>query len=89
MTECFSCNTPLPAAMIKHVKETESPVRIPDVLNTIVDRKREITYHIMAYRPLTREEMALALRQYWAQKGSLKVERGSTVTIVSVIGDDD
>lgn len=66
-----------------------SPMQIPDVRSTIVDRERDITYHIMAYRPLTREEMALSLRQYWAQKGSLKVERGSTVTIVSVIGDND
>lgn len=60
----------------------------PSVKNTIVDAEKNITYVVLAYRKLTREEMVLAVRHYWAQKKRPKVKPGGTVTILSIFGHD-
>lgn len=64
-------------------------MQMPDVKNTIVDPEKKVTYHIMAYRQLTREEMVLSVRQFLSQKRTSRVRRGSTITIVSIIGHSD
>jgi hypothetical protein len=61
-------------------------MQMPNVKNTIVDSENETTYDVIAYRTLTREELVLSVRHYWLQKKKSKVRRGSTITIVTIIG---
>ena len=42
-------------------------MQIPDVRNTIRDEDNNVTYHVMAYRDLTREEMIVSVRHFLAQ----------------------
>jgi len=60
----------------------------PDIVSTIVDKERDITYRVVAYRQLTRDELVMSVRHFHAQKKKPKVKPGQTVTIVSVIGFD-
>lgn len=58
----------------------------PDTVSTIQDAKRKITYHIIAYRPLTYQEKVSEVQAYVRQnKGKLPAE-GSVVTIKTLIG---
>ena len=59
---------------------------MPNVKNTLVDSGSNVTYHVMAYRSLTREEMLLSVRQYWSQAKKQKLRAGTVITIVSIIG---
>lgn len=58
----------------------------PDVLSTIRDDRRNITYHILAYRPLTHEEKVITVRTFVTQHKGARPPNGSTVTIRSLIG---
>ena len=60
----------------------------PHVRNVMVDRAKGITYEVMAYRQLTREEVIYQVRIYKSQpKRRGKVpDRGGTVTILTSLG---
>lgn len=58
----------------------------PNIRSTMADRRQSITYHVMAYRPLSRSELMLAVRQYLSHHRRPK--RGTTVVIVSIVGFD-
>ncbi|MDR2819440.1 MAG: hypothetical protein LBB60_02780 [Desulfovibrio sp.] len=61
-------------------------VEQPSVENIYVDQARGITYKIMAYRPLTKEEMLQGVGVFMRQKNAKKfMKRGSTIKIISVI----
>jgi len=57
----------------------------PDVITTIRDPKSGMTYHVKAYRKLSREELILAIRHYHASKKPKK-RNIKTVTIKTIIG---
>lgn len=61
-------------------------IQLPSVRTTLVDPAKKITYHVMAYRSLTRDELLMAVRMYLAQAGRKKPKAGSTVTIGTLIG---
>lgn len=61
-------------------------MQMPNVISKIVDQEKNITYEVVAYRQLNREELILSVRHFWAQKKKPKVKPGSTVQIISVIG---
>ena len=61
-------------------------MEMPNVKNTLVDSGSNVTYHVMAYRPLTKEEMLLSVHQYWSQTKKRKLKAGTVITIVSIIG---
>jgi hypothetical protein len=61
----------------------------PSVSNPIRDEKNGITYNVVAYRKLSREEIVLAIKHYRASKKTKKSKKGTTVTIVTIIGYND
>lgn len=61
---------------------------LPNVKTTLTDRKNRVTYHILAYRALTRAELMLVVRLYLAQKRK-RPRPGTSVTIISIIGHDE
>lgn len=61
-------------------------MQMPSVENLIKDSANGVTYKVLAYRALTRQELLYALATYQQQAGKRKPKKGTTVTIVSVIG---
>lgn len=61
-------------------------MELPSIVNTLVDKQRNITYEIVAYRKLTREELILAVRNFHSQKKKLKVKPNKKYKIMSSIG---
>lgn len=61
-------------------------MQMPNIISTIKDADKKITYQVIAYRSLTREELILSVRQFWAQRNRPKVKPGSTIKIISTIG---
>jgi len=61
----------------------------PSVSNSIRDEKNGITYNVVAYRKLSREEIVLAIKHHRASKKTKKPKKGTTVTIVTIIGYKD
>ena len=67
----------------------EAHLKAPDVRNTVRDEEHNVTYHIMAYRTLSKEEMILTVRQYLAQprlRRRKTRERHKVITILTVHG---
>ena len=60
----------------------------PHVRNTARDETNDVTYHVMAFRKLTESELVNAVRYYRA-RNRRKPKRGSSVTIISIIGFDE
>lgn len=61
----------------------------PNVRNTIRDEEYNVTYHIMAYRQLSREEMIVTVRDYLSQpriRRRKTRERNKTIVIVTIHG---
>lgn len=56
-----------------------------NVPNTIRDPRAGVTYVVMAYRELTREEVLLTIRMHLASAAQ-KPKRGSRVVIYSSLG---
>jgi len=63
-------------------------MKSPDVVSTIKDEERGITYRIVAYRTLAYAEKVSAVRSFLSQKKKPKLEAGSTITILTIIGHD-
>jgi hypothetical protein len=59
-------------------------MELPNIKNTIIDEDKKITYHVMAYRELNREERVGAVR-YFLSTQKKKPKPNSTITIVSLI----
>ena len=53
----------------------------PDIRSTIKDEARNITFHIMAYRPLNKAEKIAEVRAYMAQTGRPELVDGQSVII--------
>lgn len=63
-------------------------MEVPSVRSSIKDPVKEITYHVMAYRILTRSEVVQAVN-YYNSTTKQKPKRGSSVTITTIIGAHD
>lgn len=57
----------------------------PHVRNVLIDSGSNITYEVMAYRSLTREEIFQAVAVYKSQKGK-KPKKNATIRIMTIIG---
>lgn len=53
----------------------------PTIRSTIKDEARNITFHILAYRELTKVEKVAEVRAYMAQTGRPELVDGQTVLI--------
>lgn len=62
---------------------------LPDIVSTLVDNEKNITYKVFAFRKLTRDELVLAVRHFYAQKKKPKVRPGQTIKILSTIGHNE
>ena len=60
----------------------------PDVVNTLKQPKGNVTYRILAYRPLNKAEMIRIVDEYYARPGRKKPAPGATVTIMSTLGQE-
>jgi hypothetical protein len=58
---------------------------MPDIKHTVRDEENQITYHVMAYRQMSQSEVLFAVR-YHASTLKRKPKRGTTFTILTVIG---
>ena len=61
----------------------------PNVRSSIRDEENNVTYHVMAYRELTRAELVGAVRMYRSQprfRRRKTPEKNKIITIISVIG---
>lgn len=61
---------------------------MPNVENIMKDEARGITYRVMAYRTLTRDEIISSIGAFLASRKRKKLARGVTVTIMTIIGHD-
>jgi hypothetical protein len=55
----------------------------PDVVNILKQPKGDVTYRILAYRPLNKAEMIKVVDEYYARRGRKRPASGTTVTIMS------
>ena len=67
----------------------ENNIQQPNIKNTIKDDKKDVTYHIMAYRILSKDEMVEAVKMVLSQKAAKTVKKGQVVTIITIIGAND
>jgi hypothetical protein len=64
-------------------------MELPQVSNPIRDDGKNVTYNVIAYRKLSRNEIVQAVRYYHSQKKTKKLKNGTTVKIVTIIGHND
>lgn len=56
----------------------------PDVVTTLKDPNAGVTYHVQAFRQLTRTELIQAVR-YYLSRTKKRPKRGDVIRIISVI----
>ena len=64
-------------------------MQMPDVRSSIRDAKNNVTYHVLAYRPLSHQEVLQSVAMYHAQpkvRRRKKLPRNETITIVTLHG---
>lgn len=64
---------------------------LPSVKHTVVDKANNVTYHVMAYRQLTKREVMQGIRLYLSQpqhRRRKRPERDKVIIIPSLIGCD-
>ena len=59
----------------------------PSVVTTVDDPSSGVTYRVLAYRKLSREELLFAIASYNGRR-KRHHKRGTVVTVVSIIGFD-
>jgi len=63
----------------------------PNIRSSIRDEEHNMTYHVMAYRKLSREELVWQVRSYHSQprfRRRKTPERNKVITILTIIGFD-
>jgi hypothetical protein len=58
----------------------------PDVVNILKQPKGNVTYRILAYRPLNKAEMIQIVDEYYARPDRERPANGKTVTIMTTHG---
>ena len=64
----------------------------PDVRSSIRDPGHNVVYHVLAYRPLSREELVRSVRMYHRSQPAVRRRktplRNAEVTIATTLGRD-
>ena len=60
-------------------------MRPPNVQTNLIDKEKNITYEVFAYRKLTYNELIFAVRLYYTQKGA-KPKKNAKIQIYTIIG---
>jgi uncharacterized protein (DUF433 family) len=61
-------------------------VQLPNVSNILKDLENDVTYDVIAYRKLSRNEIIQAVRYYNSQKKTKKPKKGTSIKIITIIG---
>ena len=61
-------------------------MEMPNVENVLSDPSNKVTYRVLAYRALSRQELLQAVALHIRQARGKKPKPGSTITIVSIAG---
>ncbi len=64
-------------------------MEMPTVKSSIRDKQNDVTYHVLAYRKLTREELVLAIGHFHSQPSMRRRKaplRKATITFHSLFG---
>jgi hypothetical protein len=69
---------------INFAKEPPMQVQAPNVSNELRDPSNKVTYRVMAYRALSRQELLQSVGAYLRQ--SKRPKPGTMVTILTIIG---
>lgn len=64
-------------------------MQLPNVSNILKDPENDVTYDVIAYRKLSRNEIIQAIRYYHSQKKTKKLKKGTSVKIITIIGYDE
>jgi hypothetical protein len=67
----------------------EPSISEPNVCNTAVDEEHNVTYRIMAFRQMSREEVVGTVRQYLSQPSMRRrknPEKNKIITITTLYG---
>lgn len=59
-------------------------IQMPNIRTTLADQENKVSYHVLSYRELTRQELIMAVRIYLSRHK--KPKRGTEITIQTVIG---
>jgi len=59
-------------------------MKSPDIVTTLKDQERGITYHVVAFRALSRQELLTAVR-YYLSTVKKNPKRGTVIRIITVI----
>ena len=60
-------------------------MQMPDVPNVVRDQEKKITYTVMAYRQLSRDECVAAVRYFRSTKEGRKLKPNTNYTIYTTI----
>ena len=61
----------------------------PTIMTTLRDNDNNVTYNVLAYRHLSRDELIMSVRMYHSQpsvRRRKKPFKNATITIVSILG---
>ena len=64
-------------------------MQLPDIVNILKDPEKDVTYKIVAYRKLSRDEMVQAVRFYHSQKKKKRPKKGDTIEIITIFGHNE
>ena len=62
---------------------------MPSIKHTVRDEQNNVTYHVMAYRQLSEQEVLASVKYYLSQpkmRRRKKPERDKEITIISLYG---
>ncbi|MGV0961787.1 MAG: hypothetical protein ACOYB1_18335 [Limnohabitans sp.] len=85
-----SCKKCLPQvafpATTQRKKYKEQAQMKPNIENRLIDPERNITYIIIAYKRLTKEDMKSVVSEYFSRKGTIKPQHGRTYRLNCLLG---
>lgn len=61
-------------------------MKLPDVVTTVKDIEKDVTYQVVAYRKLSRGEAFTQIGLAHADKKFKKPKKGQTIKILTIIG---
>ena len=61
-------------------------MKLPDVRTEFRDEGRKVTFVLLAYRTVTRQEAVFAIARFMQKKPKPKLAAGSTVTVITTFG---
>ncbi len=84
LNEVGGAQKSLPNFEIRNINNLK--MRLPEITSIIRDPSSNITYNVFAFRKLSRDEIIDSIYTYYEQKKEQIPSSGSTITIMTSIG---